>query len=40
LPDVAASFINNGIAGQAGHDPKEDPIYLENANDDSITPLL
>ncbi|WP_340081439.1 MetQ/NlpA family ABC transporter substrate-binding protein [Terribacillus sp. FSL K6-0262] len=40
LPDVAASFINNGVAGQAGLNPKEDPIYLENANDDSITPFV
>ncbi|MEN2465470.1 MetQ/NlpA family ABC transporter substrate-binding protein [Ornithinibacillus sp. FSL M8-0202] len=40
LPDVAASVINNGVAGQAGFDPVEDPIYLEDANDPNALPYV
>jgi len=40
LPDVAASVINNGIAGQAGFDPVKDPIYLEDANDPNALPYV
>ncbi|RDW16644.1 MetQ/NlpA family ABC transporter substrate-binding protein [Oceanobacillus chungangensis] len=40
LPDVAAAIINNGIAGQAGFSPGEDPIYKESAEDESIYPYV
>lgn len=40
LPDVAASVINNGVAGQAGFDPVKDPIYLEDANDPNTLPYV
>lgn len=40
LPDVAASIINNGIAGQAGFDPVKDPIYLEDSEDDNTLPYV
>ncbi|MFT8319718.1 MAG: MetQ/NlpA family ABC transporter substrate-binding protein [Bacillus sp. (in: firmicutes)] len=40
LPDVAASVINNGIAGQAGFNPVKDPIFLEDANNDSVLPYI
>ncbi|WP_047985537.1 MetQ/NlpA family ABC transporter substrate-binding protein [Ornithinibacillus californiensis] len=40
LPDVAASVINNGVAGQAGFDPVKDPVYLEDANDPSVLPYI
>ncbi len=40
LPDVAASVINNGVAGQAGFDPVKDPIYLEDAKDENALPYV
>lgn len=40
LPDVAASIINNGIAGQAGFSPGEDTIYKESDEDESIHPYV
>ncbi|MDW0111370.1 MetQ/NlpA family ABC transporter substrate-binding protein [Sporosarcina aquimarina] len=40
LPDVAASIINNGVAGQAGFDPVKDPIYLEDSDDDNTLPYV
>ncbi len=40
LPDVAASIINNGIAGQAGFSPGEDPIYKESSEEDSSHPYV
>lgn len=40
LPDVAASVINNGVAGQAGFDTANDPIYLEDATNDSVKPYI
>ncbi|MGE7977848.1 MetQ/NlpA family ABC transporter substrate-binding protein [Psychrobacillus sp. NPDC093200] len=40
LPDVAASIINNGVAGQAGFSPGEDPIYREAGEDESIYPYV
>ncbi|GEN30919.1 D-methionine transport system substrate-binding protein [Cerasibacillus quisquiliarum] len=40
LPDVAASIINNGIAGQAGFSPNEDPIFKEEATDESTHPYV
>src|SRR5690625_3823435 len=40
LKDVAASIINNGIAGQAGFDPAKDPIFLEDGHDDSVLPYV
>lgn|SRR5690625_5096394 len=40
LEDVAASIINNGIAGQAGYDPAEDPIFLEDGEDESALPYV
>ncbi|MGI2827118.1 MetQ/NlpA family ABC transporter substrate-binding protein [Bacillus cytotoxicus] len=35
LKDVAASVINNGVAGQAGLNPAKDPIFLEDPKNDS-----
>ncbi|QED49454.1 MetQ/NlpA family ABC transporter substrate-binding protein [Cytobacillus dafuensis] len=40
LPDVAASVINNGVAGQAGFDPVNDPIFLEDGNDKNALPYV
>ncbi|MFT4414225.1 MetQ/NlpA family ABC transporter substrate-binding protein [Fredinandcohnia humi] len=40
LPDVAASIINNGIAGQAGLSPADDPIFKESGDDESIYPYV
>ncbi|MBE1553348.1 MetQ/NlpA family ABC transporter substrate-binding protein [Sporosarcina limicola] len=40
LPDVAASIINNGVAGQAGFSPGEDPILKEKDADESIHPYI
>lgn len=40
LPDVTASIINNGIAGQAGFSPGEDPIYKESGEDETIHPYV
>lgn len=40
LPDVAGSIINNGIAGQAGFDPANDPIYRESGEDESVYPYI
>lgn len=40
LPDVAASVINNGIAGQAGFEPAEDAIFRESADDENIYPYV
>lgn len=40
LPDVAASVINNGVAGQAGFDPVKDPIYLEDSGDENTLPYV
>lgn len=40
LPDVAVAIINNGIAGQAGFSPAEDPIYKESDEDDSSHPYI
>lgn len=40
LQDVAASLINNGIAGQAGFNPLEDPIFLEDGDSESALPYV
>ncbi|WP_156644644.1 MetQ/NlpA family ABC transporter substrate-binding protein [Lentibacillus sp. JNUCC-1] len=40
MPDVAAAVINNGVAGQAGFSPAEDPIFKEEASDESIHPYV
>jgi len=40
LPDVAAAIINNGIAGQAGLSPGEDPIFREANDSDSVKPYI
>lgn len=40
LPDVAVAVINNGIAGQAGFSPAEDPIFAESADDEDIYPYV
>ena len=40
LPDVAASIINNGVAGQAGFSPAEDPIFKESGDDENIYPYI
>lgn len=40
LPDVVAAIINNGIAGQAGLNPGEDPIYREVAEDENAYPYV
>ncbi len=40
LPDVAASVINNGVAGQAGFDPVKDPIYREDTTDKNTLPYV
>src|SRR5699024_5290265 len=40
LPDVTAAIINNGIAGQAGFSPGEDPIFKETGDDDASIPYV
>lgn len=40
LEDVTASVINNGIAGQAGLDPVEDPVYLEDGRSEEVLPYV
>lgn len=40
LPDVTASVINNGVAGQAGFSPGEDTIFIETGVDESIHPYV
>lgn len=40
LPDVAASVINNGVAGQAGFSPSEDAIVVEKSTDENIHPYV
>lgn len=40
LKDVTASIINNGIAGQAGFNPAEDPVYAEDAHDKDLLPYV
>src|SRR6185312_4915718 len=40
LPDVTAAIINNGVAGQAGFSPGEDPIFRESGDDESIYPYV
>ncbi|WP_217587620.1 MetQ/NlpA family ABC transporter substrate-binding protein [Lentibacillus saliphilus] len=40
LPDVAAAVINNGVAGQAGFSPAEDPIFKEEESDERIHPYV
>ena len=40
LKDVAASVINNGVAGQAGLDPAKDPIFLEDPNNENAKPYI
>lgn len=40
LPDVTASIINNGVAGQAGFDPANDPIFKEAGDDETIYPYV
>lgn len=40
LKDVAASVINNGVAGQAKLDPVKDAIFLEDPKNDSAKPYL
>ncbi|KAA1042371.1 MetQ/NlpA family ABC transporter substrate-binding protein [Macrococcus equipercicus] len=40
LPDVALSIINNGVAGKAGLNPKDDPIYLEDPNSEAAKPYI
>ena len=40
LKDVAASVINNGVAGQANLDPVKDAIFLEDPKNDSAKPYL
>lgn len=40
LPDVTVAIINNGIAGQAGFSPGEDPILKETGDDDASTPFV
>jgi D-methionine transport system substrate-binding protein len=40
LPDVAGSIINNGVAGQAGLSPADDPILKEDENNESIHPYV
>ena len=40
LPDVAASVINNGVAGQAGFEPAVDSIFRESGDDENIYPYV
>lgn len=40
LKDVAASVINNGVAGQAGFVPTEDAIFLEDPKQEDVKPYI
>lgn len=40
LQDVAASVINNGVAGQAGFVPNEDAIFIEDPETDEAKPYI
>ncbi|MRG86342.1 MetQ/NlpA family ABC transporter substrate-binding protein [Salinibacillus xinjiangensis] len=40
LKDVAASVINNGIAGQAGFVPNEDSIFFEDPDNEGAKPYI
>lgn len=40
LSDVDLSVINNGVASKAGLNPKKDPIYTENAENDAVKPYI
>lgn len=40
LPDVAASIINNGVAGKAGLDPAKDPIFKEDPKSEAAKPYI
>ncbi|TDM48424.1 MetQ/NlpA family ABC transporter substrate-binding protein [Macrococcoides goetzii] len=40
LEDVAVSIINNGVAARAGLNPKDDPIYLEDADNKDVSPYI
>lgn len=40
LKDVAASVINNGVAGQAGLNITKESIFLEDPNSDSVKPYI
>lgn len=40
LKDVAASVINNGVAGQAGFVPIEDAIFLEDPKQEDVKPYI
>ena len=40
LPDVTAAIINNGVAGQAGFSPGEDPIFKESGDNESTYPYV
>ncbi|TQR20250.1 MetQ/NlpA family ABC transporter substrate-binding protein [Psychrobacillus vulpis] len=40
LPDVTAAIINNGVAGQAGFSPGEDPIFKESGDNKSTYPYV
>ncbi|HLQ70555.1 MAG TPA: MetQ/NlpA family ABC transporter substrate-binding protein [Bacillota bacterium] len=40
LPDVTGAIINNGVAGQAGFSPAEDPIFKETGGDDASIPYV
>lgn len=40
LEDVAVSIINNGVAARAGLNPKDDPIYLEDADNKDVAPYI
>lgn len=40
LEDVTASIINNGIAGQAGLSPVDDPIFAEDGHSEEVLPYV
>lgn len=40
LEDVAVSIINNGVAARAGLNPKDDPIYMEDADNKDVAPYI
>lgn len=40
LPDVTAAIINNGVAGQAGFSPADDPVFSESTDDENIFPYV
>ncbi len=40
LPDVAVAIINNGVAGKAGMNPKDDPIYREDPESEGAKPYI